>query len=122
MVEKRNNRALGTQKENIAAEFLQKQGYSIVQMNFRCKQGEIDIIATDEQYLVFAEVKYRADGHCGNPGEAIDFRKQKKIYRVAEYYLYSSRLPQDTPCRFDAVIIEGDNITLVKDAFGSIGS
>ncbi len=118
MIEKRNNRALGTQKENIAVEYLRKQGYTIIQMNFRCKQGEIDIIATDENYLVFVEVKYRADSHCGNPGEAIDFRKQKKIYRVAEYYLYNSRLSQDTPCRFDAVIIEGEDVTLIKDAFG----
>lgn len=122
MTEKRNNRTLGTQKESIAAEFLQKQGYTIVQMNFRCRQGEIDIVAADEQYLVFVEVKYRSDRHCGNPGEAIGYRKQKTIYRVAEYYMYLKRIPQNTPCRFDAVVIEGEDITLIKDAFGSIGA
>lgn len=117
MAEKRNNRALGAQKESVAAEFLQKQGYTIVQMNFRCRQGEIDIVAADGKYLVFVEVKYRSDRHYGNPGEAIGYRKQKTIYKVAEYYMYSKRIPQNIPCRFDAVVIEGENITLIKDAF-----
>ncbi len=117
-----NKRQLGSDEESVAVSFLEKQGYDILERNFRCRQGEIDIIATDEGILCFIEVKYRSNDRAGSPGEAIDYKKQRIIYKVAEYYIYKKSLSFDIPCRFDAVIIEGEDIKLIKDAFGSISS
>ena len=89
------NNLSGAWGEAVAAEYMRKKHFQLVAAGYRSRFGEIDLIMKDRKYLVFVEVKYRTDGHCGNPGEAIDFKKQKKIYRVAEYYLYNSRLPQD---------------------------
>lgn len=114
---KLNQRRLGSEKEKLAAEFLEKQGYYILEMNFRCRQGEIDIIAREGRYLVFAEVKYRADGRNGEPEEAVDAGKQRTIHRVAQYYLYRNRLSENTPCRFDVVGIKGNEIRVTRNAF-----
>ena len=92
-----NNRAIGTDYEKRACEFLETQGFSVLERNFRCRQGEIDIIARDGTYLVFVEVKYRKTAGSGSPLSAVDFRKQKKISRVALYYLTKNGLPETTP-------------------------
>ena len=112
-----NKRSLGSEKEKLAAEFLQKQGYHIREMNFRCRQGEIDIVAWEDRYLVFVEVKYRLDGRSGEPEEAVTPGKQQTIRRVAEYYLHRYRFPENTPCRFDVVGIKGGEIRLIRNAF-----
>lgn len=119
--ERRNKRSLGSEKERIAAEYLKEQGYCILEMNFRCRQGEIDLIARDGRYLVFIEVKYRTDGRAGAPEEAVSRAKQRTILQVAKYYLYRHRLPESTPCRFDVVGITGEKIRLIRDAFGVNG-
>ena len=64
-----NRRQTGTAYERRAGEYLKEQGYELIGYNFRCRQGEIDIIARDGRYLVFVEVKYRADSTVGNPFE-----------------------------------------------------
>ena len=92
-------------------------GNKILERNFRCKIGEIDIIALHKGYLVFIEVKYRKDSAAGHPLEAVDYQKQNKIRYTAQYYMYKNRIPENTPCRFDVVSILGDEITLIKDAF-----
>ena len=120
MREKLNKRRLGSDKESLAVEYLEKQGYVILERNFMCKKGEIDVIAREDGFLVFVEVKFRTDESAGEPGEAIDVRKQKTIYKVAEYYIYSKHLCEDIPCRFDAVTIVDDRISLVKNAFGGL--
>lgn len=112
-----NKRRLGGEKETAAAEYLEKQGYCVLEKNFRCRQGEIDLIARDGNYLVFIEVKYRADGRSGEPEEAVNTAKQHTIRRVAEYYLYRRRFPESTPCRFDVVGIKGNQIRITKNAF-----
>ncbi len=117
-----NKRKLGSTEESVAVRFLEKNGYSIIVRNFRCRQGEIDIIAENEGVLCFVEVKYRSSNRAGSPGEAIDYKKQQIIYKVAEYYIYIKGLSFEIPCRFDAVIIEGEDIKLIKDAFGSLSS
>ena len=104
-----NNRAIGTDYETRACEFLETQGFSVLERNFRCRQGEIDIIARDGAYLVFVEVS--------SPLSAVDFRKQKKISRVALYYLTKNGLPETTPCRFDVVGISPKETVLIKNAF-----
>lgn len=117
-----NKRKLGDAEERKAVSFLENAGYIIVERNFRCRQGEIDIIAKDGDILCFVEVKFRSNSYAGSPGEAIGLRKQQTIYRVAEYYIYKKGISFDIPCRFDAVTIEGDDIKLIKNAFGSISS
>ena len=100
-----------------AASFLKTQGYQILERNYRCKKGEIDLIAREGQYLVFVEVKYRSTNESGLPEEAVDLRKQRQISRVAAWYLTEKGLDIYTPCRFDVVAIEGEEIRLYRDAF-----
>lgn len=95
-------------------------GYDIIEQNFRCRIGEIDIIAKDKNTLVFVEVKYRSTLSYGYSGEAIDKRKQQKIYRSAEFYLAANRISASISCRFDAVLLDGNKISHIKNAFGGI--
>ena len=118
---RRNKRSLGAKHEQRAAQYLEALGYFILETNFRCRQGEIDIIARDGAYLVFVEVKYCADGRAGEPEEAVTPAKQQTILRVARFYLYCHRLPETTKCRFDVVAIKGEEVRLIRDAFGSGG-
>lgn len=84
---KSNNKVTGNLGEAMAAEALEKQGYTIVTRNYRKRYGEIDIIAKKEKTLYFVEVKTRKEKDFGNPLESITPRKQKKIYQVAQDYL-----------------------------------
>lgn len=108
---------MGSRYEEAAAAFLKEQGYEILERNYRDRYGEIDIIGRDGNYLVFVEVKYRTGNRSGYPEEAVYTRKQERIRHTASYYLYSRRLSQETPCRFDVVSIMGDEIRVIKDAF-----
>jgi putative endonuclease len=112
-----NKRRLGKEFEEMASAYLTKKGYRIVEANFWCRTGEIDLIAKDGNYLVFIEVKYRKDSEKGTPLEAVDFRKIKNITRVSRYYLYKNQISEDQPCRFDVVSIMGKEITLIQNAF-----
>lgn len=112
-----NKRRLGGCYEEMAAVYLQNNGYRVLERNYRCHQGEVDLICMDGPYLVFVEVKYRADCHMGAPLEAVDARKQRHIRGAAAYYMYSRGMGEDCACRFDVVGILGDQIQLVRDAF-----
>lgn len=112
-----NRRKIGTEHEKQAAAFLKEQGYTILCANYRCRAGEIDLIARDGAYLVFIEVKYRTDESVGSGMESVDGRKQKRIVRSALWYLSEKKISLDQPCRFDVVSILGSEITLIKDAF-----
>ena len=111
-----NRRETGTQYEERAAEYLIAQNYQILERNYRIRSGEIDIIARDGTVLVFIEVKYRKNDESGNPLEAVDIRKQRKIIKVARYYLYQKKYG-DVPCRFDVIGICGSHIEHIKDVF-----
>jgi putative endonuclease len=113
-----NKRQIGADYEARAAAYLEAQGYGILERNFRCRTGEIDIIAREGDYLCFVEVKYRADAGCGSPLESVDYHKQQKILAVARYYMMCHGVPSDAACRMDVVAIEGDRITLLRNAFG----
>lgn len=119
MQNKVNKRVLGSEKERAAAVFLEQQGYRILQMNYRCRIGEVDLVARHGEYLVFVEVKYRASAACGSALEAVDYRKQQSILRVAQYYMVSHGYGTQTNCRFDVVAIQGTEITLIQNAFGA---
>lgn len=112
-----NKRKVGADKERIAAGYLENLGYEIVETNFYSRAGELDLILRDGAYLVFAEVKYRADARSGHPLEAVTKAKQKNIIRTARYYLYRNGYPEDMPCRFDVIAILGEEITHLKGAF-----
>lgn len=111
-----NKRRVGARYEREAGAYLEKLGCQIVEYNYRCKLGEIDLIAKDGAYLVFCEVKYRSGAEKGHPAEAVDYRKQRIISRCAMYYLMEHGLA-DVPCRFDVVGIAGGEIVHLKDAF-----
>ena len=114
------NQFLGRFGEEKVCDFLLKNGYKIIDRNFLCRQGEIDIIAFDKNVipneLVFVEVKSRIDSRCGNPAEAVDSRKRNHIYKVAEYFLYINEL-ENEPCRFDVIeIINHSSVNHIKKA------
>ena len=117
MLKAKNSRTTGSHYEQQVAAFLQQQGFEILELNYRCRIGEIDIIARDGNYLVFVEVKYRTSSSAGNALEAIDARKAAQVRRVAQMYLYQKHYSENTPCRFDAAGINGAAITYIKHAF-----
>ncbi|HHV13859.1 MAG TPA: YraN family protein [Clostridiales bacterium] len=115
-----NKREVGASFEQKAADFLVKNGYQLLERNFRCKQGEIDLIAREGGYLCFIEVKYRSSTANGFPAEAINYNKIRRITRTAQAYMLLHRISQNTPCRFDAIVILDKEISLIKAAFDGV--
>jgi len=107
---------LGRRGEKISVEFLRKQGYKIMDRNYRCPQGEIDIVAKDKDVLCFVEVKTRRTEKYGLPAEAVDWHKQKKLARTALTYLKEKNISQQD-LRFDVISVYPDHIEIIKDAF-----
>ena len=94
--------SLGKYGEDAAAEFLKKKKYKIVERNFRNKFGEIDIIAEYKKDIIFIEVKTRLSKEYGEPYEAVNYYKQRKLVNTAKAYLYSKKM-FDTNVRFNMV-------------------
>lgn len=115
-MKKQNNRAVGTVYEQIAGTFLEKKGFQILEYNYRCRGGEVDLIARDGEYLVFCEVKYRRSAQSGSALEAVDARKQKRLCLCARQYLTSHGM-EEQPARFDVIGIQGNEIIHIEDAF-----
>lgn len=111
-----NTRIEGRRGEDVAAAYLIKKKYKIIERNFACHFGEIDIIALDGKTVAFVEVKARKNDRFGLPREAVDKNKQNTIIRCANYWLYKNR-HTGVPVRFDVVEILGDKINLITDAF-----
>ena len=114
-----NKRTTGAAYEKIAAAHLISKGYQILEYNFRCKSGEIDLIARDGEYLVFVEVKYRSNNRKGHPLEAVSLKKQKTICKCALYYMMKHQL-MHVPVRFDVVGISGEEKEHIVNAFDFI--
>lgn len=112
-----NKRNIGSRYEQRAAQYLEEQGYQILERNYRCRLGEIDLVARDGNYLVFVEVKYRMDERAGYGLESVDVKKQRRIVRAASWYLCEKHIREGQPCRFDVVSFFGEELTLIKDAF-----
>ena len=110
---------LGKQGEDAAAHYLENNGYAIVARNWRYQRIEIDIIAINEDVIVFAEVKTRKTGHWGNPEEAINNNKIKRMVEAADFYVNENDI--DLPVRFDVISIianeSGFEMTHIDDAF-----
>lgn len=113
-----SNFELGIWGEKEAVKFLKKKKYKVIEQNYRCKLGEVDIIARQGAYLVFIEVKTRASNRYGLPMEAVDEQKQRKLLLLALYYQKCKGL-LDMPVKFDVVQILGDEILLIENAFGA---
>jgi putative endonuclease len=101
-------RKVGDEKERLAEDFLLQQGFSLIERNFFCKMGEIDLIMKDQDYLVFIEVRYRDSQEFGGALASITASKQKKLRRTAEFYLIQAFGNTPPPCRFDVIAIEGN--------------
>ncbi len=112
-----NRRRIGAGREEMAAAYLRARGLQILERNFRCRTGEIDIIAMDEGTYVFTEVKYRRSAEMGLPQEAVGYAKQRKICRVSDFYRMKKQLPESTPLRYDVVAVCGENIEWIQNAF-----
>lgn len=107
----RGKRGYGELGEEYAHNLLKKSGYQVIQRNFRCKIGEIDIIAKDKGTLVFVEVKTRWSRKFGKPEEAVTPRKLNKIKRIGEYYLLTHpNLPKKLRIDVVAIEVEGGNV------------
>ena len=107
---KRDHRKiLGTKGERIAEKFLKKNGFKIVEKNYKNRYGEIDIVASDDDYLVFVEVKTKSCADFSEPETWVDFKKQNQLNKMANFYL-SEKDIRDVNCRFDVI-----GITLEKD-------
>ena len=110
----------GKEGEKIAAAYLEKNGYRIIEINFRCPIGEIDIVAKENNDLVLVEVKTRKSIELGYPEQAVGMRKQKKMSQLALWYMQKRKIA-DTNVRFDVVAItlisDNNEVRLIKNAF-----
>ena len=111
-----NKRQVGSNYEEVAVQYLVENGYEILYRNYRNRLGEIDIIGKDGGYLCFIEVKYRSSTRFGHPLEAVNYKKQTTIRRVAEFFVFSHKC-SNIKIRFDVVSICGRDIQIYKNAF-----
>lgn len=117
--------SLGAFGERSAADYLRNKGYTILEMNYRCRCGEIDIIAEDSDFLVFVEVKLRKDSHFAEAREFVTYSKQQKIKKSALFYISGiSGKYSGKQARFDVIEIYaplgqagGIKINHIEDAF-----
>ena len=94
---------IGQQAENIACQHLQQQGLRLIDRNFQCRVGEIDLVMQDNDTLVFIEVRSRSTQDAYDPIESIGFRKQQRLMRTAMHYLQKKHYLDTYPCRFDVI-------------------
>ncbi len=112
-----NKRKTGQQYEDKAAAYLEKCGFTILERNFRCRQGEVDLIGLHENCLVFVEVKYRKNAAAGTPEEAVGIIKQQKICQVSDYYRLMHPKREERQIRYDVIAFCGEQITWYRNAF-----
>lgn len=110
--------ARGAAAEDAAAAYLVARGVKLLERNYRCRFGEIDLIVQDGRTLVFVEVRHRSSAAFGSAAESITQSKQRKLLRAARHYMAQH---QDFPaCRFDAVLLDGGTqaVDWLRNAFG----
>ncbi|MDO4942495.1 MAG: YraN family protein [Lachnospiraceae bacterium] len=112
-----NRRKIGKKYEDAVAKVLENHGFCILERNFRCRIGEIDLIALDGEHLVFIEVKYRKDKERGWPEQAVGLHKQRIISRVADYYRVHHPEYENYQIRFDVAAILDTRWRLYRNAF-----
>lgn len=111
----------GKQAEAAACDYLQRQGLTLVERNYHCRRGEIDLIMRDSASTIFVEVRYRRSSRFGSSAESVDWRKQAKLLATAEHYLQQHPRAARGACRFDVVALTTENdqtrIDWITDAF-----
>lgn len=112
----------GEQYEELACQYLRKQGLKLLTRNYHCRRGEIDLIMRDKESLVFVEVRYRRHARYGSASESVNWHKQRRLIATAQYYLLHQS--KNSPAaRFDVIAISGNegNIELewIRNAFGT---
>lgn len=110
----------GEMAEALAATFLQAKGLTLIERNFRCKYGEIDLVMSQGNTIVFIEVRLRSNALYGGAGMSINMAKQEKLRRTAEYSLQSKPINNNVACRFDAILMQDlniDNVDWLQNAF-----
>ncbi|AOE50481.1 YraN family protein [Kangiella sediminilitoris] len=119
------SRQKGKQAEHYAEQLLKKSKLKLLERNFHSKHGEIDLIMQSENTLVFIEVRYRANTRHGSGAETVDYRKQQKIIKTAQFFLQQMKKYQHLNCRFDVVSVTLGHKSLsadwFKDAFQQSG-
>jgi len=120
-----SNKTLGSYGESLAREYLKSIGYQILEENFRNKLGEIDLIAQDGKMICFVEVKTRQSLEQGQPYEAINYWKIRKLSQMATFYLKHKFHSLEIPSRFDVISIVHDktsspSIQHIKNAFDAV--
>jgi putative endonuclease len=103
--------------EQLALEYLESQGLTCVARNFRCKLGEIDLIMTQNNQLVFVEVRYRNNAKFGGAIESINSHKQRKLIRAASFYLSQTEQHNSVSCRFDVISFHNLKPQWIPNAF-----
>ena len=106
----------GKDGEEKACNYLKTKKYKILEKNYRCLYGEIDIIAKYNNTLVIIEVKYRKSAKFGKGYEAVNYTKQQKIIKTLQYYINEKNVKM--PVRFDVISIDDNEITHIENAFG----
>ncbi|MAT52704.1 MAG: YraN family protein [Porticoccaceae bacterium] len=114
----------GERAEQVAGDFLRRQGLKVVTTNYRCRGGEIDLVARDGQTLVFAEVRLRNHRQFGGGAASVDWRKQQKVIVAARHYLQALYASDPPECRFDVLSLSSApekkppyNVEWIPDAF-----
>jgi putative endonuclease len=109
----------GQAAEELAAQFLREQGLQVLERNYRCRLGEIDLVIQDGDTVVFTEVRLRSSQRFGGAAYSVDRRKQQRIIMAARHWLAGRR---ETACRFDVLLLdrlEKSRIEWIRDAFSA---
>lgn len=119
-----NKRYIGNLYEDIAADYLKDNGFEILERNYKCKIGEIDIIALKDNIIRFIEIKYRKNSDYGYPIQAISKKKQIKIMKTAQWFIAERKISEDFGCSFDVISIQGsggpNNIQYYFNCYGAM--
>ena len=117
MQQRDNTRKIGGSEEDRAADFLESRGCTIIERNFRCSAGEIDVIYWDGDTVCFGEVKFRENLLNGLPEEAVDRKKQKKICRASDHFRMKNSLDESLSYRFDVLSLTPESVKWLKNAY-----
>ncbi|MEM9057480.1 MAG: YraN family protein [Pseudomonadota bacterium] len=118
-----DRRAAGDQAEAAALDYLTQRGLKLIARNYRCRAGELDLVLSDGDTLVVAEVRYRQANAFGSAAQSVGPRKQQRLTRAAQHFLMRHPKLEDLPVRFDVVALDGSvdgrsvRIEWLKDAF-----
>ncbi len=113
-----NARAIGQRAECLAEEWLTRKGLRLIERNYHCRGGELDLIMLDGDTLVFVEVRFRRNARFGNAAESVTPTKQRRLWTAAQHYLQYHGEHASRAQRFDVIAITNDQTEWIRNAFG----